>query len=63
MAFFILTFMTFLLLEKETIKKEDLDSVFLPRKKVGIYHKIEKNYVNILEDVFLKVKTQICFDF
>ena len=45
----------------ETIQKEDLDTVFLPRKKVGIYHKIDKNYVKILEEVFLKVNLKSFF--
>ena len=42
--------------KKETIDKKILDVVFLPRKKVGIYHKLDQESIKLLEEVFIKVK-------
>lgn len=36
-------------------KKKAVDSVFLPRKKVGFYKKIEFHHIKTLENVFLEV--------
>lgn len=36
-------------------KKEDLDSVFAARKKVGFYERIESKTLEILEEAFEKV--------
>lgn len=35
---------------------EVLDSVFLKRKKIGFYHKIDSEQTKILEKIFQEVK-------